>query len=308
MAMTSPGSGPNSANTPEISVEFFPPRSDAMAKTLWQSVAQLEALDAGFASVTDGAGGTGGDLTFDVVERLRRDSRLAPAAHMACVGRSAAATEILARAYWESGIRRIVALRGDARDDTEQYDLGPYRYAADLVAGLKRIADFDISVAAYPEVHPEALSAAADLENLKRKIDAGASRAITQFFFDNDAYLRFRDRARALGISAPIVPGILPVTNFERAAEFAAKCGAGIPAGMADRFAGLEDPESRREAAVDFAVEQCRVLMARGVDGFHFYTLNRAEPTMSICRRLGLGVHRRTANEPAPRSASACAN
>jgi methylenetetrahydrofolate reductase (NADPH) len=295
------------AMLPDVSFEFFPPRSDAMVKTLWQTVARLETLDAGFASVTDGAGGTGGDLTFDVVDRLRRDSRLEPAAHMACVGRSAAATETLARAYWESGIRRIVALRGDARDDNEQYDLGPYRYAVDLVAGLKRIADFDISVAAYPEVHPEALSAAADLENLERKIDAGATRAITQFFFDNDAFLRFRDRARALGISAPIVPGILPVTNFERAADFAAKCGARIPAGMADRFAGLEDSGDRRQAAVDFAVEQCRVLMAQGIDGFHFYTLNRAEPTMSVCQLLGLGVNQQIANEPAPRSASALA-
>ncbi len=304
MAITSPGVRPSSVNTPDISFEFFPPRSDAMARTLWQSVAQLETLNAGFASVTDGAGGTGGDLTFDVAEKLRRDSRLAPAAHMACVGRSATATETLARAYWDAGIRRIVALRGDARDDTEQYDLGPYRYAVDLVAGLKRIADFDISVAAYPEVHPEAPSAASDLENLKRKIDAGASRAITQFFFDNDAFLRFRDRARALGIVAPIVPGVLPVTNFERAADFAEKCGARIPAGMADRFAGLENTDDRRQAAVEFAVEQCRVLMAQGVDGFHFYTLNRAEPTTTICRLLGLGVHRQSANEPLQRSAS----
>lgn len=299
MAETTHRSAATSAGAPRISFEFFPPRSEAMAKTLWQSVAQFETLDAGFASVTDGAGGTGGDLTFDVVDRLRRDSRLEPAAHMACVGRSAAATETLARAYWESGVRRIVALRGDARDDTEQYDLGPYRYAADLVAGLKRIADFDISVAAYPEVHPEARSAAADLENLKRKIDAGASRAISQFFFDNDAFFRFRDRARALGIAAPIVPGILPVTNFERAADFAAKCGARIPAGMADRFAGLDDAEGRQQAAVDFAIEQCRALMAQGIDGFHFYTLNRAEPTMSICRSLGLGTNHRSAKEPA---------
>lgn len=299
MADTTHRSPETSAGPPRISFEFFPPRSEAMAKTLWQSVAQFERLDAGFASVTDGAGGTGGDLTFDVVDRLRRDSRLEPAAHMACVGRSAAATEALARAYWESGVRRIVALRGDARDDTEQYDLGPYRYAVDLVAGLRRIADFDISVAAYPEVHPEARSAAADLENLKRKIDAGASRAITQFFFDNDAFFRFRDRARALGIGAPIVPGILPVTNFERAADFAAKCGARIPASMVDRFAGLDDAESRQQAAVDFAIEQCRALMAQGIDGFHFYTLNRAEPTMSVGRSLGLGTNHDSAKEPA---------
>ena len=290
------------ASTPDISFEFFPPRSDKMAETLWQSVAQLETLGARFCSVTDGAGGSGGDLTRGVVDRLRRDSRMEVAAHMACVGRSGAATEELARAYWDAGIRRIVALRGDPREDAaERHDPGPYRYAVDLVAGLKRIADFDISVAAYPEVHPDAPSAAFDLDNLKRKIDAGASRALTQFFFDNDAFLRFRDRARALGIAAPIVPGILPVTNFDRAADFAAKCGARIPAAMADRFAGLEDAGARRRAAIDFAVEQCRALMSHGIDGFHFYTLNRAEPTVTICRSLGLGAARSAAgSEPAP--------
>ena len=294
------------ASPPVISFEFFPPRSDKMAETLRQSVAELETLDARFCSVTDGAGGSGGDLTRDVVDQLSRDSRLEVAAHMACVGRSAAATEALARAYWQAGIRRIVALRGDPREDAaERHDPGPYRYAADLVAGLKRIADFDISVAAYPEVHPDAPSAAFDLENLKRKIDAGAARAITQFFFDNDVFLRFRDRARALGIAAPIIPGILPVTNFDRAVEFAAKCGARVPAGMADRFAGLGDADAKRRAAVDFAVEQCRELMTHGVDGFHFYTLNRAEPTMTICRRLGLGVGPGAADGIAPASALA---
>lgn len=277
------------SKTPDISFEFFPPRSDKMAETLRDSVARLETLAPRYCSVTDGAGGSGGELTRAVVADLRRDSTMDVAAHMACVGRSAAATEALARAYWDSGVRRIVALRGDPREDAaEQHDPGPYRYAADLVAGLKRIADFDISVAAYPEVHPDAPSAAFDLENLKRKIDAGADRAITQFFFDNDAFLRFRDRARALGISAPIVPGILPVTNFDRAAEFAAKCGTRVPAAMAERFAGLDGADARRQAAIDFAVAQCRALMAHGVDGFHFYTLNRAEPTATICDRLGL--------------------
>ena len=289
------------ARTPDISFEFFPPRSDKMAETLWRSVSELESLDASFCSVTDGAGGSGGDLTRDVVARLRGDSRMDVAAHMACVGRSAAATEDLARAYWDSGVRHIVALRGDPREDAaEKHDPGPYRYAVDLVAGLKRIADFEISVAAYPEVHPDAPSAAFDLENLKRKIDAGASRAITQFFFDNDAFLRFRDRARALGIAAPIVPGILPVTNYARAAEFAATCGTRMPASMARRFAGLEDADSRRRAAVEFAVEQCRVLMSHGIDGFHFYTLNRAEPTATICRELGLGAGRPAEAAPAP--------
>ncbi len=288
------------ARTPDISFEFFPPRSDKMAETLRDSVARLEALGPRFCSVTDGAGGSGGELTRTVVADLRRDSTMDVAAHMACVGRSAAATEALARAYWESGVRRIVALRGDPREDAaEQHDPGPYRYAADLVAGLKRIADFDISVAAYPEVHPDAPSSAFDLENLKRKIDAGADRAITQFFFDDDAFLRFRDRARALGISAPIVPGILPVTNFDRAAEFAAKCGARVPAAMAERFAGLDGPDARRQAAIDFAVAQCRVLMAHGVDGFHFYTLNRAEPTVTICDRLGLVGDAAARPEPA---------
>ena len=301
MAATSP----ETARTPRISVEFFPPRSDGMARTLWQSVAQLEALGADFASVTDGAGGTGGELTFDVVTRLRRDSRLEPAAHMACVGRPAADTEALARAYWGAGIRHIVALRGDPREDlADRHDPGPYRYAADLVAGLRRVADFDISVAAYPEVHPEAPSAAFDLDNLKRKIDAGAARAITQFFFDNDSFLRFRDRARALGIVAPIVPGILPVTNFQRAVDFAGKCGARVPPAMAERFAGLDDPEDCRSAAVDFAVEQCRTLIAHGVEAFHFYTLNRAEPTMTICDRLGIGRDRGQATPPQPASAT----
>jgi len=292
--------------TPDISFEFFPPRSDKMAETLNRSVMLLETLNARFCSVTDGAGGTGGDLTFDVVQRLRQDSRLEIAAHMACLGRSAAATEALARSYRDAGIRHIVALRGDPREDAaEQHDPGPYRYAVELVSGLRRIADFDISVAAYPEIHPEAPSAAFDLENLKLKIDAGATRAITQFFFDNEAFLRFRDRARALGIAAPIIPGILPVTNFERAADFAAKCGASLPATMVGRFAGLEDAESRQRAAVDFAVEQCRALMAHGVDGFHFYTLNRAEPTMTICDRLGLGVGGQAATAAAPTSALA---
>lgn len=294
------------AKTPDISFEFFPPRSDKMAETLGRSVARLETLNARFCSVTDGAGGTGGDLTYDVVQRLRRDSGLQVAAHMACLGRSAAASEALARTYWDAGIRRIVALRGDPREDAaEQHDPGPYRFAVDLVAGLKRIADFDISVAAYPEVHPEAPSAAFDLENLKRKIDAGATRAITQFFFDNDVFLRFRDRARALGIAAPIIPGILPVTNFRRAADFAGQCGAELPAQMVERFDGLEDPEARMRAAVDFAVEQCGALITHGVDGFHFYTLNRAEPTMTICDRLGLGAGHRPANATEPPSALA---
>ena len=283
--------GTMTANAPDISFEYFPPRSEKMAETLKRTVADLGTLDARFCSVTDGAGGSGGDLTRDVVDWLHRDCRIEVAAHMACVGRPAVATEDLARAYWESGVRRIVALRGDPREDAaEWHESGPYRYAADLVAGLKRIADFDISVAAYPEVHPDAPSAAFDLENLKRKLDAGATRAITQFFFDTDAFLRFRDRARALGIVAPIVPGILPVTNFDRALELAKTCGTRVPAGMAERFAGLGDADARREAAVDFAVEQCRALMSHGIDGFHFYTLNRAEPTLTICRRLGLGT------------------
>ena len=197
----------------------------------------------------------------------------------------------VARQYWRAGIRHVVALRGDPPEDTDRYapHAGGYAYASDLVAGLKRVADFEISVAAFPEVHPQAASAEADLDNLKRKIDAGASRAITQFFFDADLFLRFLDRARSAGVTVPIVPGILPVTNFARVVQFSALCGPRVPGWMADLFEGLDDrPETRRLVAATVAAEQCRALYANGVNDFHFYTLNRAELTYAICHVLGV--------------------
>lgn len=277
------------ATTPDISFEFFPPRSDKMAETLRDSVARLETLAPRFCSVTDGAGGSGGELTRDVVAALRRDSAMEVAAHMACVGRSADATEALARAYWDSGVRHIVALRGDPPRDAGPYRPHPegYPFAVDLVAGLKAVADFEISVAAYPEVHPQAAGAEADLDNLKAKLDAGASRAITQFFFDPVCYLRFVERARAAGITAPIVPGILPITNIERTVQIARNCGAGVPDWLAGLFDGLdEDPHARALVAAVAGAELCRQLQAQGVEEFHFYTLNKAELTLAICRLL----------------------
>lgn len=276
---------------PWISFEFFPPKTEKMAETLWASIKRLEPLKPKFVSVTYGAGGTTRERTHDTVRRIQRETPLATAAHLTCVGASRDEVDAVAKAYWDSGIRHIVALRGDPPDDQETYvpHEGGYAYAADLVKGLRQVADFEISVAAYPEVHPEAASPQADLDTLKRKVDAGASRAITQFFFDNDKYLRFVDQAQAAGIEVPIVPGIMPVTNFANIVRFADRCGATIPVRLAEAFKGLEDdPETRRQVAADQAAAQCRELMDRGVNFFHFYTLNRADLTYAICHNLGL--------------------
>lgn len=273
------------------SFEFFPPKSEAMEAQLWAAIERLAPLAPRFVSVTYGAGGSTRQRTHATVERMRRETELEPAAHLTCVGASKAEVDAIARRYWEAGVRHIVALRGDPPEDSAGYEPHPegYHYAADLVAGLKRVADFEISVAAYPEVHPEALSATADLENLKRKVDAGATRAITQFFFECSDYLRFVERARRAGIAVPIVPGILPVTNFHTVARFAKACGAAIPAWMADQFEGLDnDAATRKLVAASIAAEQCRTLQASGVDEFHFYTLNRADLTFAICHILGL--------------------
>ena len=289
---------------PRVSFEFFPPKSDEMEAKLWQAVKRLEWLAPRFVSVTYGAGGTTRERTHATVVRIRRESALEPAAHLTCVGATRAEIDAVAERYWEAGIRHIVALRGDPPAGASGYEPHPggYAYASDLVAGLKRIGDFEISVAAFPEVHPEAASAAHDLDNLKRKIDAGANRAITQFFFDTDCYLRFVDRARAAGIDVPIVPGILPVTNFAQVKKFAAMCGAEVPSWMAAQFEGLdEDPETRRLVAASIAAEQCRLLQADGVDEFHFYTLNRADLTVAICHMLGVRGH---APMAAPRAAA----
>ena len=274
-----------------VSFEFFPPKTEKMEKILWDSIQRLAPLEPAYVSVTYGAGGSTRQRTHATVVRIRRETVLEPAAHLTCVGAAREEIDEVARQYWRAGIRHVVALRGDPPEDTDRYapHSGGYAYASDLVAGLKRVADFEISVAAFPEVHPEAASAEADLDNLKRKIDAGATRAITQFFFDADIYLRFFDRARAAGVTVPIVPGILPVTNFARVVQFAAICGTRIPGWMGDLFEGLDDrPETRRLVAATVAAEQCRALYANGVNDFHFYTLNRAELTYAICHVLGV--------------------
>ncbi len=274
---------------PRFSFEFFPPASPAAEARYRDSVGKLAALAPDFVSVTYGAGGTTQERTFKAIDWVRQETALEPAAHLTCVGASRAQIDAIAEQYWQAGVRRIVALRGDAPQGSEGYEPHPegYAYAADLVAGLKRVADFDISVSAYPEVHPEARDAGADLDNLKRKIDAGASRAITQFFFDPDDYLRFLDRARAAGITAPVIPGILPLVNFERTRQMAASCKAAMPQWLIDLHSDLEeDTAVRFPVAVSVAVDLCRYLMARGVEDFHIYTLNRADLTAAICRLL----------------------
>jgi len=278
-------------NDVSVSFEFFPPTSDKIAEQLWNAILRLAPLEPGFVSVTYGAGGTTRERTFDTVERIMRDTALTPAAHLTCVGDSRGQVDDAARRYWDAGVRHVVALRGDPPEGTATFEPAAdgYAYASDLVAGLKRVAEFEISVAAYPEVHPEAASAEADLDNLKRKIDAGASRAMTQFFFDVDLFLRFRDRARAAGIDVPIVPGILPVTNYGRLVDFSARCGAALPEWLARLFEGLDDdPDTRRLISGWIAIEQCRRLTAHGVSDIHFYTLNRAELTRAICHALGI--------------------
>lgn len=275
----------------EVSFEFFPPHSEQMQETLWNSIQQLKPLAPSFVSVTYGADGSTRERTHDVVERIVRETDLTVAPHLTCVDASRGEIDEIARDYWEMGIRHIVALRGDPPAGSGAYRPTPggYAYASDLVAGLRKVADFEISVAAYPEVHPEAPSPEFDLENLKRKLDAGASRAITQFFFDNELFLRFRDRCAAVGIDSPLVPGILPITRFSQMTKFAAHCGASVPDWLRDRFEGLdEDVETRNLIAASVAIEQVQRLHAEGVDEFHFYTLNRAKLTVAICHALGV--------------------
>lgn len=286
----------------KISFEFFPPKTPEMERRLWATVERLMPFAPHFVSVTYGAGGSTRLRTHETVERIRRETPLEPAAHLTCVGAEREEVDAVARRYWEAGIRHVVALRGDAPGG------GPfiphrrgYAQARELVAGLRRVADFEVSVACHPEKHPDAPSIETDLDNLKAKLDAGASRAITQFFFDMDVFLRFRDRARGAGISVPIVAGILPITNFERTREFARTCGATIPREIARMFEDLDaDPETRQLVAATVAGELCRRLRAEGVNEFHFYTLNRAELSAAICRVLGL----KPATEAAPPAAA----
>ena len=275
----------------KISFEFFPPKTEAMAETLWQSVERLEPLAPRFVSVTYGAGGTTRQRTHNTVARINAETSLSAAAHLTCVGATRDEVNKVAEQYWEAGIRHIVALRGDAPDSSDGYTPHPggYDYAVDLVKGLRDVADFEISVAAYPEVHPTATSASDDLDNLKRKLDAGATRAITQYFFDVGVYLDFLERVRKAGIDVEIVPGILPVTNFAQVVKFSKMCGTNVPDWMERLFEGLDgDPDTRRLVAATAAAEQCRLLQSEGIDAFHFYTLNRADLSFAICHILGV--------------------
>jgi methylenetetrahydrofolate reductase (NADPH) len=276
---------------PAVSFEFFPPQSEQAEATLWQSVDRLKGLHPRFVSVTYGADGSTRERTHNAVARLLRETSLTTAPHLTCVGADRGEIDDIAREYWDMGVRHLVALRGDPPKGTERYEphAGGYAYASDLVAGLRNIADFEISVAAYPEVHPEARDADADLENLKRKLDAGATRAITQFFFDVDVFLHFRDRCAAAGIDSPIVPGILPITRFPQLEKFAAVCGASVPDWLRQWFKGLDDDaETRQMIAASVAIDQVRRLQAEGVTEFHFYTLNRSELAFAICHALGV--------------------
>lgn len=275
----------------EVSFEFFPPKTAEMEQTLWKSIQRLAPLAPRFVSVTYGAGGSTRERTHQTVRRILRETPLVPAAHLTCVAATRDEIDAVADDYWNAGVRHVVALRGDIPGGETAYvpTPGGYAYATELVAGLSRRHNFEISVAAYPETHPESRSSAADLDNLKRKLDAGATRAITQFFFDNWTFLRFVDRARKAGIDAPIVPGIMPVTNFTQTAKFAKATGASIPAEFARHFDGLEDdPETRKLVAAAVAAEQVTQLQQAGIREFHFYTLNRADLTYAICHLLGL--------------------
>ncbi len=273
-----------------ISFEFFPPKTAKMAETLWGSMATLAPLGPRFVSVTYGAGGSTRERTHEQVVRINQETNIPAAAHLTCVNASREEVDEVARHYWESGIRHIVALRGDPPDGAAKYAPHPggYANAIDLIAGLKKIADFEISVAAYPEVHPDSPDAQADIDNLKAKFDAGADRAITQFFFDPECFFRFRDKAAAAGIDAEIVPGIMPVMSFAAVQRMSGLCGTAIPAWMEGLFDGLDErPEARQLVSATIAAELCRKLYAGGVRQFHFYTLNRAELSYAICHMLG---------------------
>jgi methylenetetrahydrofolate reductase (NADPH) len=278
------------AGDAEISFEFFPPKTEKMEETLWEAVQTLAPLAPRFVSVTYGAGGSTRERTHHTVARIAKETTVPAAAHLTCVEASKSEIAEIAEAYWEAGVRHIVALRGDPPVAGTKFEPHPQGYAgaADLVAGLRAIKPFEISVAAYPETHPEAQSSQSDLDNLKAKLDAGASRAITQFFFSPDAYFRFRDKAAAAGIDAEITPGILPVSNFAQTRKIAGMCGAVIPDWMGRLFEGLDDhPAARQLVAATVSAELCRRLYAGGVRHFHFYTLNRAELSYAICHLLG---------------------
>jgi methylenetetrahydrofolate reductase (NADPH) len=275
-----------------VSFEFFPPKSEEMERTLWEAIGRLAPLAPTFVSVTYGAGGSTRVRTHTTVKRILAETELVPAAHLTCVAATRADIDAVVRNYVAAGVRHIVALRGDPITGVgERYAPHPggYLNAADLVRGIKRATDVEVSVSAYPEKHPDSPTVEADIDMLKAKVDAGAARAITQFFFDNELYLRYLDRVRSRGIDIPIVPGILPVQNFKQTKAFAERCGASVPAWLAERFAGLEDDAATRKLiAAAVAAEQVLDLVDQGVTDFHFYTMNRADLVYAICHLLGL--------------------
>ena len=275
----------------DISFEFFPPAAGPAEAGFWAALDRLAPLEPGFISLTYGAGGTARERNDRILRALLVHGRALPAGHLTCVGAPRAETDAVAREWAAAGLRRVVALRGDMPGLKAPYAPHPegYRNAAELVAGLRRISDFDISVAAYPECHPDSADLVSDLDNLKRKFDAGADRALTQYFFDAETFLRFRDRARRAGIAAPLVPGILPITDYGKISAFSARCGTSVPAWLAARFEGLDsDPETRALVAATTASELCQRLIAEGITAFHFYTLNKAPLSLAVCRMLGL--------------------
>ena len=284
---------------PTLSFEFFPPKNDEGERKLEKTISELAPLSPSFVSVTYGAGGSTRERTHNTVARIVRGTPLRPAAHLTCVAATRDEVNEVVRSYWDAGVRHIVALRGDPIAGIgAKYEPHPggYDQTCDLVAGIKRIGNFEVSVSAYPEKHPEAASLDADIDALRKKVDCGADRAITQFFFDNDLYLRYLDTVRSRGIDIPIVPGILPVQNFKQTVNFAARCGASVPRWLAERFDGLdEDVATRKLIAAAVACEQVLGLVSRGVTDFHFYTMNRADLVYAICHLLGLRPARKEA-------------
>jgi methylenetetrahydrofolate reductase (NADPH) len=289
---------PSPAHTPvAVSFEFFPPKTPEMETQLWNAIRRLAPLRPAFVSVTYGAGGSTRDRTHATVKRLVEETELRPAAHLTCVGATRKEVDDVVRDYWAAGVRHIVALRGDMPEPGQAYRGHPegYQSTAELVAAIRAIAPFEVSVSAYPEKHPDSPSLEADIETLKAKIDAGAARAITQFAFDNDEILRLRDRAQRAGIGVPIVPGLMPTTNFKGVKRMAGRCGASVPAWLAELYDGLDDDvESRKLIASAVLTEQVQKLRGHGFAQFHFYTLNQAELTFAVCNMLGIKPAKKT--------------
>ena len=275
----------------KVSFEFFPPKTEKMEGVLWDSIHRLHPLDPHFVSVTYGAGGSTRERTHATIARILQETSLTPAAHLTCVAASRDDVDEVIRSYWDLGVRHIVALRGDPPEGYAKYapHAQGYANAAELVAGIRRIGDFDVFVSAYPEKHPDSADFEADIDMLQAKVDAGATRAITQFFFDNDLYFRYLDRVRARGIDIPVTPGLIPIHNYRQIAKFAASCGTHMPSRIARQYEGLDDdPDTRKLVAATVAAEQVQDLAAQGVTEFHFYTLNRADLVFAICHLLGL--------------------